>query len=82
MGSGRLGCVPAKAAPAPDGMEAATTAATAAAGAMAVMLWNRTSRNPIASPRSRLSRRFPRHVNPPVHINAPRVAVTRPLRLA
>ncbi|WP_240362214.1 MULTISPECIES: hypothetical protein [unclassified Streptomyces] len=37
---------PAKAAP--DGMDAAT----AAAGAMAVMLWNRTSRSPTASRRS------------------------------
>ncbi|GAA2199419.1 hypothetical protein GCM10009787_46280 [Streptomyces bangladeshensis] len=42
--SGRL--PPAKAAP--DGIDAAT----AAAGAIAVMLWNRTSRNPIASRRS------------------------------
>ncbi|MFF4349812.1 hypothetical protein [Streptomyces sp. NPDC001530] len=37
---------PAKAAP--DGMDAAT----AAAGAMAVMLWNNTSRSPMASRRS------------------------------
>ncbi|WP_200865702.1 hypothetical protein [Streptomyces viridochromogenes] len=33
---------------APDGMDAAT----AVVGAMAVMLWNRTSRDPIASRRS------------------------------
>ncbi|WP_435218413.1 hypothetical protein [Streptomyces sp. bgisy034] len=84
---------PANAAPdgtdaAPDGTDAApdgTDAAPAAAGAIAVMLWNRTSRNPIASRRRPVvpsSAFSPDMCIPLVHPVAPRVAVTRRLRLA